>query len=110
MGGSWPRPWANVVPVGSSACSERPIGMRTPCATTCGRMCWPTWEQRRASWWWMRPAFEKYGKQSAGVARQYSGTAGRRENCQIGVFLLYASPRGAAFMDRDLYLPEEWTE
>ena len=42
------------------------------------------------------------------MARQYSGTAGRRENSQIGVFLLYASSQGAAFVDRELYLPEEW--
>lgn len=53
--------------------------------------------------------FVKKGKKSAGVARQYSGTAGRRENSQIGVFLLYAASRGAAFVDRALYLPEEWT-
>src|SRR5579864_2005372 len=53
--------------------------------------------------------FVKKGKKSAGVARQYSGTAGRRENSQIGVFLLYASAQGAAFLDRALYLPEEWT-
>lgn len=53
--------------------------------------------------------FLKKGKKSAGVARQYSGTAGRRENSQIGVFLLYASAKGAAFVDRALYLPEEWT-
>src|SRR5690242_12381103 len=53
--------------------------------------------------------FIKKGKKSAGVARQYSGTAGRRENSQIGVFLLYASNAGAAFVDRELYLPEEWT-
>jgi SRSO17 transposase len=53
--------------------------------------------------------FVKKGKKSAGVARQYSGTAGRRENSQVGVFLLYASPKGAAFIDRALYLPEEWT-
>src|SRR5579883_2823227 len=52
--------------------------------------------------------FLKKGKKSAGVARQYSGTAGRRENSQVGVFLLYASSRGAAFLDRALYLPEEW--
>lgn len=52
--------------------------------------------------------FVKKGKKSAGVARQYSGTAGRRENSQVGVFLLYASERGAAFLDRALYLPEEW--
>lgn len=52
--------------------------------------------------------FLKKGSKSAGVARQYSGTAGRRENQQIGVFLLYASDRGAAFIDRALYLPDEW--
>ena len=54
--------------------------------------------------------FLKKGKKSAGVAPQYSGTAGGRANCQIGVFLLYASPKGAAFIDRELYLPDEWTE
>ncbi len=53
--------------------------------------------------------FIKKGKKSAGVARQYSGTAGRRENCQVGVFLLYASRSGQAFIDRALYLPQEWT-
>jgi SRSO17 transposase len=54
--------------------------------------------------------FLKKGKKSAGVARQYSGTAGRRENSQVGVFLLYASTKGAAFIDRALYLPQEWTQ
>jgi SRSO17 transposase len=53
--------------------------------------------------------FLKKGKKSAGVARQDRGTAGRRENSQVGVFLLYASTKGAAFIDRELYLPEEWT-
>jgi SRSO17 transposase len=53
--------------------------------------------------------FLKKGTKSVGVARQYSGTAGRRENQQIGVFLLYASAHGAAFLDRALYLPEHWT-
>ena len=53
--------------------------------------------------------FVKKGKKSAGVARQYSGTAGRRENSQVGVFLAHASGKGAAFIDRALYLPEEWT-
>jgi SRSO17 transposase len=51
----------------------------------------------------------KKGKKSAGVARQHSGTAGRRENSQIGVLLLYASTQGYAFIDRALYLPQEWT-
>ena len=52
--------------------------------------------------------FLKKGTKSVGVQRQYSGTAGRRENQQIGVFLLYASAQGAAFLDRALYLPEVW--
>lgn len=51
--------------------------------------------------------FLKKGEKSVGVARQYSGTAGKVENCQIGVFLAYATPRGRAFIDRALYLPEE---
>ena len=53
--------------------------------------------------------FLKKGQHSAGVARQYSGTAGKVENCQIGVFLGYASPLGHALLDRELYLPKEWT-
>ncbi len=52
--------------------------------------------------------FLKKGTHSAGVSRQYSGTAGRIENCQIGVFLGYASRSGRALMDRELYLPEHW--
>ena len=54
--------------------------------------------------------FVKKGDKSAGVARQYSGTAGRIENCQMGVFLAYASARGRAFLDRELYLPQVWVD
>jgi SRSO17 transposase len=54
--------------------------------------------------------FLKKGRHSAGVARQYSGTAGRIENCQIGVFLGYASRLGQTLLDRELYLPKEWTD
>jgi SRSO17 transposase len=53
--------------------------------------------------------FLKKGTKSAGVQRQYSGTAGRTENCQVGTFLAYASARGHALIDRELYLPESWT-
>jgi SRSO17 transposase len=52
--------------------------------------------------------FLKQGKKSCGVKRQYSGTAGRVENCQIGVFLTYASEKGYAPIDRRLYIPEDW--
>ena len=52
--------------------------------------------------------FLKKGVRSVGVKRQYTGTAGRIENSQVGVFLCYASSRGAALVDRELYLPEEW--
>jgi SRSO17 transposase len=54
--------------------------------------------------------FLKKGTTSVGVQRQYSGTAGKVDNCQLGVFLAYASPRGRAFIDRELYLPECWTD
>jgi len=53
--------------------------------------------------------FLKKGRHSAGVARQYSGTAGRVENCQVGVFLAYVSNHGHTLIDRELYLPQEWT-
>jgi SRSO17 transposase len=52
--------------------------------------------------------FIKKGLKSAGVQRQYSGTAGRVENCQLGVFLAYASPLGRALIDAELYLPKSW--
>ena len=52
--------------------------------------------------------FLKKGTKSAGVARQYRGTAGRVENCQVGIFLTYACARGRTFLDRELYLPEVW--
>jgi SRSO17 transposase len=52
--------------------------------------------------------FLKKGEKSAGVQRQYSGTAGKSENCQLGVFLVYATPEGHTFLDRRLYLPEVW--
>ena len=53
--------------------------------------------------------FLKKGTKSAGVQRKYSGTAGRIENCQVGVFLTYASTKGRALVDRELYLPKEWS-
>jgi SRSO17 transposase len=54
--------------------------------------------------------FLKKGTTSVGVQRQYSGTAGKVDNCQLGVFLAYASAKGRAFIDRELYLPKAWTE
>jgi SRSO17 transposase len=54
--------------------------------------------------------FPKQGTKSVGVARQYSGTLGKVGNCQIGVFLGYAAPRGQALVDARLYLPERWTD
>ena len=52
--------------------------------------------------------FLKQGSKSVGVQRQYSGTAGKVDNCQIGVFLAYGSRRGRTFLDRELYLPQTW--
>jgi SRSO17 transposase len=54
--------------------------------------------------------FLKKGEKSAGVARQYTGTAGRIENAQVGVFLAYVTPQGHTLIDRELYLPKHWLE
>jgi SRSO17 transposase len=54
--------------------------------------------------------FLKQGKGSCGVARQYTGSAGKITNCQIGVFAAYVSRHGHAFIDRALYLPQAWTD
>src|SRR3954469_1562510 len=54
--------------------------------------------------------FLKQGKASCGVARQYTGSAGKITNCQIGVFAVYVSRHGHAFVDRALYLPKAWTD
>src|SRR5215208_5793967 len=54
--------------------------------------------------------FLKQGKASCGVGRQYTGSAGKITNCQIGVFAAYVSGKGHAFIDRALYLPKAWTE
>jgi SRSO17 transposase len=53
--------------------------------------------------------FRKKSTHSCGVARQYTGTAGTTSNAQVGVFLTFASAKGAAFIDRALYLPRSWT-
>lgn len=55
-------------------------------------------------------SFRKRGKKSAGVGMQHCGTTGQVENCQVGVFLAYASQKGHALLDRELYLPLRWIE
>jgi SRSO17 transposase len=57
-----------------------------------------------------KTGFLKQGKASCGVARQYTGSAGKITNCQIGVFAAYVSRHGHAFIDRALYLPKAWTD
>ena len=54
--------------------------------------------------------FLKKGDKSAGVQRQYRGTAGRIENCEAGVFLAYATAKGRTLLDRELYLPQGWAD
>ena len=85
-------------------------GMRTPPgtpwpATSCGR-----WATPAAVLAVDETGFLKKGRMSASVSRQYTGTAGRIENCQVGVFAAYVTPDGGrALIDRELYLPEKWT-
>jgi SRSO17 transposase len=79
-----------------NACSTGPTGTPTPPATSCKMSCVG------------RLAILKKGAGSVGVQRQYSGTAGKVENCQIATVLTYASAKGHVFLDRRLYLPEGW--
>ena len=53
-------------------------------------------------------SFVKKGTHCIGVKRQYCGSLGKRENCQVGVFLSYAGDSGYGLVDYDLYIPEEW--
>lgn len=55
-------------------------------------------------------SFPKRGDQSAGVKKQYCGTTGQLQNCQVGVFLSYITPLGHTLIDRELYLPQDWTD
>src|SRR5215212_3775654 len=70
----------------------------------------PLLESPDAAWVVDETGFTKQGTKSVGVARQYSGTLGKVGNCQVGVFLGYASSRGHALIDARLYLPEVWTD
>jgi SRSO17 transposase len=73
-------------------------------------MWWSTWATPGGVLVVDETGFLKKGTTSVGVQRQYSGTAGKVDNCQLGVFLAYASRTGRAFIDRELYLPRVWTD
>src|SRR4051812_43306503 len=99
--GSWPKRSGTLAhPAGSVACLVGPGQGARPVSRLCGRA--------PGGGVLIIDEFLKKGTRSAGVARQYSGTAGRVENCQIGVFLAYASAKGHALIERELYLPKEW--
>src|SRR4051795_12308804 len=108
MAGSWLRMRATARLTGyrtfSPACAGMPIRSGMIYRPTLSR----NWAMPMACWSWTETGFVKKGTKSVGVQRQYSGTAGRIENCQIGVFLGYASRHGHALIDRALYLPEVW--
>ena len=78
-----------------SGCSTAPGGTPTASVTTSATTWSSTWVTQTRCWCWIRPGSPEKGTRSAGVARQYTGTAGRIENAQVGVFLAYASPAGS---------------
>ena len=77
---------------------------------TSGTMLWSIWPTPVGFWWWTRPGFSRRAASPPGVQRQYSGTAGRIENSQVGVFLTYAGAKGRTLLDRELYLPQVWAQ
>src|SRR6185437_1539747 len=82
-------------------------GWQTRCATWCGPTCWPRWEMPAAFWWSMRPASSRRVPIRSASCGSIPAP-GRVENCQVGVFVAYASRFGQALIDRRLYLPEVW--
>lgn len=96
--------------MGWSGCSITIGGMPVRCATRCAATSWTGWVMRRGVVVADETGFLTKDTKSAGAQRQYSGTAGRIENCQLGVFLTYVSPRGRALIDWELYLPKSWTD
>ena len=80
------------------------------CATLCATMSTEHLADDNAVLVVDETGFLKQGKASCGVARQYTGSAGKITNCQIGVFAAYVSRHGHAFIDRALYLPKGWTD
>jgi SRSO17 transposase len=69
-----------------------------------------TWRLMMRCWSSMKPVFSSRAARPVAVGRQYTGSAGKITNCQIGVFAAYVSRRGHAFIDRALYLPKAWTD
>src|SRR4051812_1594389 len=109
-GGCGPRRRAIPAPGGSrrssAAAAGRPTRSAMWCATTRSR-AWPT---GMPCWFLDGTGFLEQGRSSCGLARQYTGSAGKVTNCQIGVFAAYASRHGHALIDRALYLPKAWTD
>ena len=83
-----------------------------PTASSHAHSCWPLWSIGNAGGVLVvdETGFLKKGGKSVGVQRQYSGTAGRIENSQVGVFLTYAGAKGRTLLDRELYLPQVWAQ
>src|SRR6266567_3164468 len=109
MAGNWPSRPEKPAPMACSACSPAPSGMRIWCGTTCAAMFSSNSARTRPSWQLTRPAFP-----NAAASRRASrcNTVGRpesRENCQVGVFLSYVTAKGHSLIDRELYLPFDWT-
>ena len=97
------------VPGGSRRSWGGAAGMPTRCATSCASTWSSTWRTDDAVLVVDETGFLKQGKRSCGVGRQYTGSAGKITNCQIGVFAAYVSRHGHGFIDRALYLPQAWT-
>ena len=109
MAGNWPREPATPLPMGCSAFCPPIGGMPTLVQGDLPGYVVEHLGDAEAVLVVDETGFLKKENKSAGVQRQYSGTAGRIENSQIGVFLAYASDKGRTLLDRELYLPQVWT-
>ena len=96
-------------PYGYSVCSPAPSGMLIWCVTTCAAMCSSNSARRRPSWPLTRPAFPNAATSRRACRCNTVGRLEKRENCQVGVFLAYITAKGHSLIDRELYLPDDWT-
>ena len=108
--GSWPSTLGSAPRMGCSGCWPPPTGTRTWSATICAAMWSSTWATLVGCWWWTRPGSSRRARPRSGCSASTRARPAGSTTASSAVFLAYASAKGRAFIDRELYLPKAWTE
>jgi hypothetical protein len=110
MAGNEPNTPEKVPRMACNACSPVLSGTRMGCAMTCAPTPWSTWVSSPPFWSSMKAVFPNEATNRQALACSIAGPPESRENCQVGVFLSYVTAKGHTLIDRELYLPFDWTE